>query len=84
MGICVTKQVKVHNSHSTTRASIPAPDKPRENIQARMRQLDHKKALVVPVLAIDTSKIYQRRKQHSDSRLVPPVDLSPKHSFAGA
>lgn len=84
MGICGTKQVKIHDSQPITRPSLPAPSQPKENPQVRMRQLDHKKALVVPVLAIDTSKIYQRRKQHSDSRLVPPADLSPKHSFAGA
>ena len=84
MGICSTKQVKVHETQPITRPSIPAPSQPQDTPQVRMRQLDHKKVLVVPVLAINTSKIYQRRKHHSDSRLVPPADLSPKLSFAGA
>ena len=84
MGICGTKQVKVHDSQPITRASIPAPVKSHDSPQVRMRQIDHKKALDVPALAINTSKIYQRRKQHSDSRLLPPAEVSAKHSFAGS
>jgi len=83
MGICGAKQVKIQDSQPITHSSLPAPSKTRENPQVTMRKIDQKKALEVPVLSINTSKIYQRRKQHSDNKLVPPEDISPKHSFTG-
>ena len=83
MGICGTKQLKIQDSQPITHASLPVTQAKKVDVQQRMRQLDKRKALDVPVLAIKASKIYQRRKQHSESRLVLPADLSPKHSFAG-